>query len=110
MNKKKREHVVRGLTFGGPASYQIRTKGTLGAHWSDRLGGMRITTSKQGDHELVTELFGQLLDQAALLGVLNALYDLHLPILSVTCLETHRTPDEEPSGDLTMTGQEPPNN
>jgi hypothetical protein len=29
-----------------------------------------------------------LLDQAALLGVLNTLYDLRVPILSVTCLET----------------------
>jgi hypothetical protein len=30
-----------------------------------------------------TALRGRLLDQAALLGVLNALYGLHLPLLSV---------------------------
>lgn len=49
----------------------------------------------------MTELVGQLLDQAALLGILNTLYDLHLPILSVTCLEAQRTPDEESFGDCT---------
>ena len=31
----------------------------------------------------VTVLFGHLVDQAALLGVLNALYELGLPLLSV---------------------------
>jgi hypothetical protein len=35
----------------------------------------------------VTELSGRLLDQAALLGVLRRLYDLRLPLLSVTCRE-----------------------
>ena len=87
MNKKRQEHNVRGLTFGGPATYCILVKGTLREDWSDRLGGMSITNRTQGEHETVTELVGQLLDQAALAGVLETLYELHLPILSVTYLE-----------------------
>ena len=102
MNKEAHlKTLLNGLSLEGPATYQIRIKGSLGAHWSDRLGGMRIATSDQEGYERVTELVGQLLDQAALLGVLNTLYDLHLPILSVTCLETQRTSDEESPVDCT---------
>lgn len=36
---------------------------------------------------LETKRVGNLTNQAALCGVLNALYDLHLPLLSVECLE-----------------------
>ena len=87
MNTKTREHEVTGLTFGGPATYRILVKGTLREDWSDRLGGMSITTQTRGEHETVTELVGQLLDQAALAGVLETLYELHLPIVSVTYLQ-----------------------
>jgi hypothetical protein len=48
---------------------------------------MTITTAEQGDETWVTTLVGQLLDQAALLGVLNTLYDYyHAPLLSVEFL------------------------
>jgi len=36
----------------------------------------------------MTTLTGELIDQAALLGVLNALYNLRLTIWSVECLGT----------------------
>ncbi len=36
---------------------------------------------------LVTILEGELSDQAALAGVLNTLYELHLPLLSVKRLD-----------------------
>ena len=42
---------------------------------SDRLGGMTITTTSEGDEAPVTTLVGRLSDQAALMGVLNTLYD-----------------------------------
>ena len=78
------EHTI---TFGGSAIYRIRVRGTLSDHWSDNLGGMRLTRRKLGEHEYITELVGRVRDQAALAGVLTALYDLHLPLLSVTCVE-----------------------
>jgi hypothetical protein len=74
-------------TFDAPASYVIRVAGCLGADRSDYLQGLRITAAL-GDPAggSVTELRGVLRDQAALLGVLNALYDLGLPLLTVARL------------------------
>ena len=71
------------LEFHTPATYRIRVKGHLEESWSDRLGGMAIkgTGQAEGAHE--TTLVGWLADQAALFGVLNTLYGLHLPLLSV---------------------------
>ena len=71
------------LTLGMAASYRICAQGALDASWSDRLGGMRITTCRREGYAPVTMLIGPLRDQAALLGVLNSLYDLHLPLVSV---------------------------
>ncbi|MEJ2708438.1 MAG: hypothetical protein P8074_12555 [Anaerolineales bacterium] len=55
---------------------------------SDKLGGMAIATECQETPQVVTTLSGQLVDQAALFGVLMALYDMRLPLISVECLET----------------------
>jgi hypothetical protein len=69
-----------------PATYRIRVRGYLDSSWSDRLAGLVITQTGQGDESVETTLYGQVLDQAALAGVLSALYDLHLPLLSVEYL------------------------
>lgn len=74
------------LKLDTPATYRIRVKGYLDSSWSDRLSGLTISQSSQEDVPEVTTLYGQLLDQAALAGVLSALYGLHLPILSVEFL------------------------
>ena len=74
------------LTLDTPATYRIRVKGYLDSSWSDRLSGLTISPSSQGDEAVVTTLYGQVLDQAALSGVLSALYGLHMPLLSVEYL------------------------
>ena len=71
------------LKFDLPATYQIRVKGYLDDRWSDRLGGMTIKAIGEAEGAVQTILLGWLPDQAALCGVLIALYDLHLPLLSV---------------------------
>ena len=71
------------LTFDDPATYQIRVQGRLKASWSDRLEGMMISVAGSDGGPFVTTLEGELLDQAALAGVLNTLYELHLPVLEV---------------------------
>ena len=68
-----------------PATYRIRVQGILAESWSDRLGGLTITTIGQAGEAPVTTLSGPLRDQAALCGVLNTLHDLRLPLLSVEC-------------------------
>jgi len=71
-------------TMEGPAIYRICVAGTLASDWSHRLAGMQITPADSGK----TILVGRLNDQAALSGVLTALYELRLPVASVNCLET----------------------
>jgi len=69
------------------AEYRIRVQGVLDAGWSDWLGGLAISCDRSAaDGRAVTMLHGRLLDQAALFGVLNTLYDLRLPLLSVECV------------------------
>ena len=70
------------LSLVAPGTYTIRVQGPLDATWSNQLGGMRITVNGTG-RRAVTVLVGRLADQAALLGVLNTLYELGLPLLSV---------------------------
>ena len=74
------------LNLDTPATYRIRVKGYLDSSWSDRLSGLTISPSNLEDEPVVTTLYGRVLDQAALAGVLSALYGLHLPILSVECV------------------------
>jgi hypothetical protein len=74
------------VNFDGPATYRIRVQGTIKAKWADRLAGMAIGVKMPDDGPPISTLEGELLDQAALSGLLSALYGLHLPVLSVECL------------------------
>ena len=73
--------------FNRPGNYRIRVLGSLDESWSERLGGLRITNCSPKDQERpVTELCGKLRDQAELAGVLNTIYQRHLTLMSVECL------------------------
>jgi len=69
--------------FDGPATCRIGVEGRIPARWCDRLEGMTITECSREAEPPVTTLLGELSDQAALAGVLNTLYELHLPVLLV---------------------------
>lgn len=58
--------------------YQIQVKGTLDDSWSDWFDSFTVT---QQDGK--TLLAGQVIDQAALLGIMAKINDLGLVILSV---------------------------
>jgi hypothetical protein len=75
---------LANFNFSTPAIYRIHVKGVLSSEWTQKLAGMQITTSSKNE----TLLVGKLADQAALAGVLEILYNLHLPVLSVECMET----------------------
>ena len=62
------------------AVYRIKVQGVVPESWTDRLGGMGIVSVSSA----ATTLEGWLPDQAALKGVLNTLYQLHLPLLEIT--------------------------
>lgn len=78
------------LSFDSAARYRILVRGQIAPRWADRLEGMSIHFSAQQDEPAITILEGELFDQAALAGVLNTLYDMHLPVLSLECLSAGR--------------------
>ena len=78
----------KAVTMHGPAIYRIRVRGRLEASYSDRVGGMQITELRGANGAPETILVGRLADQAMLSGILNFLYDHHLPVLSAECVDT----------------------
>ena len=77
----------KSFHFNRPGNYRICVQGFLDESWSEKMGGWRITTSSQKDLGPVTELIGQIRDQAELAGVLNTLYELHLTLLTLEMLK-----------------------
>lgn len=74
------------LSMAHPAPYKIQVHGIVDPSWSSQLGAMEISVDVQEAGSVTTSLTGDLVDQAALLGVLNNLYNHHFPLLSVQCL------------------------
>ncbi len=66
-----------------PARYRICVQGHLGPEWAAWFGGLTLSWEEPDR----TILSGQIIDQAALHGILNAIRDLGLPLLEVRCLE-----------------------
>ena len=79
---------MKRLTIDNPAKYKIDVQGFLEEVWADRLAGMKMTMNIPGDKGPVTTLVGQVRDQAELIGVLNGLYELRMPILSLELIDT----------------------
>ncbi len=74
------------LRLDQPATYRIQIQGALDETWADYFGGLTITQTPLLDQEPMTILTGQVLDQMMLLGILNRLGDLGLPVRSVEWL------------------------
>lgn len=74
------------LNPDAPAHYRICTQGIFDADLPDMLSGAWVICGHQCSGLRVTILVGSVSDQAALFGVLNHLYNLGLPLLSVEWL------------------------
>jgi len=81
------------FNLGTPAVYHIKIRGYLDDNWSNRLAGMSIQHKAAIRGTPITLLQGTMVDQAALFGVLNSLYGLGFPILSVDCTPASRESD-----------------
>jgi hypothetical protein len=81
------EKFRRGVSLLEPAVYRIRIQGILDKNWSDYCRGMTIEHEGDATRSAMTILKGRVADQSALIGVLNALFDIGYPILSVEYLE-----------------------
>ena len=81
-------HEALEIDFAGAATYRIVIEGHLDPSYSSRLAGMIISATERGDRKPLTTLVGPVQDQAELSGVLDTLYNLHLPIVSVEQINT----------------------
>ena len=68
--------------------YEIHVKGQLDSRWSEWLEGLEVKLLENG--EMI--LFGLIVDQAALMGVLNKLSHLNLTLISVNKVEAISKP------------------
>jgi len=73
--------------FDESAVYRIVVQGHVNESKSEYLGGMSIRTASREEQGPVSTLSGYIRDQAALIGVLATLYEMHLPILNVEKLD-----------------------
>jgi hypothetical protein len=72
--------------FSAPGYYRIEVQGRLSQDWFDRFGAMQVEVQSPQEDVDVTVLQGPVSDQAQLSGILNTLYELHLPLLAVEYL------------------------
>jgi len=70
-----------------PAIYQISVQGYLDEFRADWFDGMAIKPQIDAEGMSVTWLTGEVVDQAALHGLLRKLYDLGLLLLSIKRIE-----------------------
>jgi len=66
--------------------YEIMVKGQLPGDWSDWLDGLEMSALPCGD----TALCGAIVDQAALMGILNKLNRLNVTLLSLCQVDHSR--------------------
>ena len=75
------------MKMDSPANYRIIVQGRLEADWAERVGGLTVTSGNVNGGIEETTLEGRLEDQAALAGLLMALYELHLPLVRVEYMD-----------------------
>lgn len=80
------------------AGYEIRLEGHLDDRWSGWFDGMPISRENDG----TTMIRAQVVDQAALHGLLQRVRDIGLPLISV--VSTAGRPVEQRSPDVVMPG------
>ena len=75
----------------GGGFYEIHVAGQLDSRWSEWLEGLEVRLLENG--EMI--LYGPIIDQAALLGILNKLSRLNLTLLSVNMIDQKKRKGEK---------------
>lgn len=76
----------RKLNMYAPAVFAIRIHGEIGKNWAEYLGARTIFTERRESGFPVTVLTTEAVDQAGLIGMINHVNMLGLPLVSVQCL------------------------
>ncbi len=72
-----------------PVCYRIKVCGVIDERWFTYYGNMVLEKEEKGERPYTT-IIGQVADQAALLGILNLLYDMQLPLVSIQYIPRKR--------------------
>lgn len=75
-----------GLASDTPMLYEIRIRGAFDETWCDLMEGMTLEVLR-GEDQTVTAIRVVVQDQAALAGLMDALFGLSLTVLSVATPE-----------------------
>ena len=77
---------TRKPEYNGGGQYEIRIHGYLDDRWTGWFEGMTLTLKKNGD----TLISGQVIDQAALFGLLRKVRDTGMLLISVNRINPSR--------------------
>ena len=70
------------IALDEPAVHQVQLQGVISQHWLNYFDDMNISVEGE-DGTAITTLTGQIVDQAALQGMLQKIYTLGLVLLKV---------------------------
>jgi len=90
-----------------PAVFSIRVEGTLSESWSEYFGAQSMSVEEDEAGLSSTTLISEPVDQAALVGMINLLNGLGLPLVSVECLPAPAERDGSGQDDCEMDKGEP---
>ena len=73
------------LNMYEPAVFRICIQGELDESWSESFSAQSVSVELDQDGNAVTILISEPMDQAALVGLVNHLNALGIPLISVEC-------------------------
>jgi hypothetical protein len=71
-----------------PAVFSIRINGRLSESWLEYFGAQSLSVEVDEAGLSTTTLISEPVDQAALVGMINHLNGLGLPVVSIECVQT----------------------
>ena len=77
------EYETKDFNIKKAAIYQIVIKGEMDSSKMEKLGEMKLHKTNGKGTNLTSSLTGRIADQAALVGILNMLYEWRFAVLSV---------------------------
>ncbi len=72
--------------YHGHATYQITVEGKVDPKYMSKLNNLSVTHTDTGN-QILSTLTGEIVDQAALSGILNMLFDNRYAVISVSKIE-----------------------
>lgn len=100
MRKENNERSTASATRHETSGYAIRVEGHLDARWATWFDGLSLLHAGDG----TTIIYGAVVDQAGLHGLLRKVRDLGLPLVSVIRVELEQVNGPDVSADTDHSG------